>query len=43
VGAGFGEAALKLAPKFRMSPRTNAGETVGGGRVRIPITFRIGS
>ena len=37
---GFGEAALRLAPRFRMSPLSGEGRPVGGGKVRIPITFR---
>ena len=40
-GAGFGEAALKLAPKFRMSGHSGPGP-FKGGKVRIPITFRVG-
>lgn len=36
---GFGAAALKLAPMFRMKPVTREGTPVTGGRVRIPIRF----
>ena len=38
---GFGEAALKLMPKFRMRPLTRNGSPVDGGVVRLPIQFRL--
>lgn len=38
---GFGEAALKLAPIFRMRPTTADGQPVGGAKVTIPIQFRL--
>ncbi len=41
MGEGFGEAALKLMPKFRMHPLTRNGLSVEGGVVRIPIQFRL--
>lgn len=40
-GYGLGEAALKIAPEFRMQPTTAQGGPVAGGRVRIPIRFGI--
>ena len=36
---GFGAAALKLAPLFRMQPATVNGQTVGGASIIIPIRF----
>jgi len=38
-GAGFAQAALDLAPLFRMRPMTRDGVPVSGGRINIPIRF----
>lgn len=38
-GWGFDEAALRLAPLFRMKPQAEGGADVGGGHIRIPINF----
>ncbi len=40
-GYGFGDAAVALAAEFRMKPATVDGQPVDGGRIRIPITFRL--
>lgn len=39
--SGFGRAALKLAPAFQMKPQTEDGRPVDGGRVSIPVSFRL--
>lgn len=41
VDFGFGEAALAMAPLFRMAPETNDGQPVSGATVVVPISFRI--
>lgn len=38
---GFGQAALQLAPYFKMRPMTRGGQPVGGGTVRIPLRFTV--
>lgn len=37
----FGQAALNLAPQFKMKPQTKDGQPVAGAKVRIPVGFRI--
>ncbi len=39
TGLGFGSAALGMAPRFAMRPRTVNGAPVGGAIVRIPIRY----
>jgi TonB family protein len=39
--AGFGAAALRMAPLFRMKPMSMNGRPVAGGSVDIPIKFMI--
>ncbi|WP_082765509.1 MULTISPECIES: TonB family protein [unclassified Phenylobacterium] len=41
VNFGFGEAALKLSTRFRMTPTTADGQSVAGGTVRIPLRFAV--
>ncbi len=41
IGEGFGEAALKLAPNFRMRPMLKNGVPVDGGKIHIPIRFQL--
>lgn len=38
---GFGPAAVRMASGFKMRPMTKDGMAVGGGRVTIPINFRL--
>lgn len=40
-GLGYGQAALELAPLFKMSPKQVDGSPVAGGSVRIPIRFTL--
>ena len=41
VGLGFGAAAMKMTPLFRMKPRTKSGQPVEGGTVNIPMRFQL--
>jgi protein TonB len=41
AGEGFGDAALKLMPRFLMRPPTRDGVPVAGATVRLPIQFRL--
>ncbi|MBL8548420.1 MAG: energy transducer TonB [Hyphomonadaceae bacterium] len=41
TGWGFGEAAVRISRSFRMSPRMENGAPTEGGRVRVPINFRL--
>ncbi len=36
-GYEFGEAALRLAPRFKFNPKTKDGEPLEGGYVRVPV------
>jgi periplasmic protein TonB len=39
---GFGEASLRIAREFRIAAQTGDGRPTNGGRVRVPITWRLG-
>ena len=39
AGQGFGQAALGLAPTFRMQPQLLSGESAVGRQLNIPIRF----
>ncbi len=39
AGYGFGDAALKWAPSFKMKPETLDGHPVAGGHIELPIVF----
>jgi TonB family protein len=41
AGQGYGQGALALAPKFRVSPWSLQGEPTVGARVRVPIRFEL--
>ncbi len=40
-GAGFGKAALALAPKYRMNPKAADGSSMEGAQVALPVRFQI--
>ncbi len=41
-GWGFGEAAVRISRSFKIAPRLENGAPAEGGRLRVPITFRLG-
>lgn len=41
TGLGFGAAAVAMTPLFRMRPMTRDGQAVTGGKIIIPIAFRL--
>lgn len=41
AGAGFGQAAVRLAPYFQMTATGADGKSVEGGTVRIPLVWRL--
>lgn len=41
TGWGFGEASLRLSGSFRMAPQLEDGTATDGGRVRVPISWRV--
>ena len=40
-GRGFGEASLRLVPRFRLNPETAEGASVEGATISIPITWQM--
>jgi protein TonB len=40
-GWGFGEAAMRISRSFRMAAQTADGRPTNGGRIRVPISFRL--
>jgi TonB family protein len=40
-GAGFGQAALALVPKYRMNPKAADGSSMEGAIVALPVRFQI--
>ncbi|HWE47974.1 MAG TPA: energy transducer TonB [Caulobacteraceae bacterium] len=40
-GFGFGDAELKLAKYFKLSPTTSDGKSVAGAHIRIPLQWRL--
>ncbi|MBS0360913.1 MAG: energy transducer TonB [Proteobacteria bacterium] len=41
AGYGFGEAALSLAPKFKMKPQLRDGAPTSEGQINLPIHFSL--
>jgi protein TonB len=42
AGAGFGQATIRAASRFRMRPQTVDGKPVEGGTVRVPLVWNLG-
>ena len=40
-GVGFAQAALALAPKYRMNPKASDGSSMEGATVALPVRFQI--
>jgi protein TonB len=38
---GFGDAAMRMSKLFKMRPMTKDGSPVDGGKITIPIAFRL--
>ena len=41
-GSGFGAATLRAAGRFRMKPKTENGQPVEGGTVKVPLVWQLG-
>ncbi len=41
AGWGFGDASLRAAQEFRVAPATAEGHPTSGGRLRVPMTWRV--
>ena len=41
MGAGYGAAALQMAPQFKFATKAEGGEAVPGARLHIPVRIRI--
>jgi len=41
-GWGFGEAAIQISKFFMMAPQTINGAPTSGGKISVPITFKLG-
>jgi protein TonB len=42
LGAGFGDAAIRMSREFRIAPQTRDGQTTAGGRARLCFGFEPG-